>query len=230
MTLLAFAAAAALAAGPVSDPHALELMAQLKAATGGAALDRPAAFRERGTMTRDGHEGTYETFGDLMGMRSASSQSFGPMSMRAGYDGHVAWKVGPDGTVKASSDEATLKDERIGTYMTVSGYLYPERFPASFRDLGPKEVDGRSFDVVAATPAGAGTAELWLDAHTHRLARVRIADGPAMAEGEVGDWREVDGTWIGYALTIREAGHEVKLKLSDFQYVPADEAMFAAPH
>jgi hypothetical protein len=180
-------------------------------------------------MTRDGNEGTYETFGDLMGMRSSSSQSFGPMTMRAGYDGHVAWKVGPDGTAQAASDEATLQGERLGTYMTVSGYLYPGRFPASFRDLGRKSADGQDFDVVAATPEGAQTAELWLDATTHRLARVKLQDGPATAEGEVGDWREVDGTWVGYALTIREAGHEVRLKLTDFQYVPLEEARFTAP-
>jgi hypothetical protein len=229
MGFLGLAAAAALAAAPASDAHAMELMAQLKAATGGAALDRPRAFRERGTMTRDGRQGSYETFGDLMGMRSSSSQSFGGASMRGGYDGHVSWHVGPDGAGKAVNDEAVLKGERLGTYMTVSGYLYPERFPASFSDLGRKQADGKSFDVVMVTPRDASSAELWLDAGTHRLARVKMADGPAVAEGEVGDWREVDGTWIGYALTIREAGHEVRLQLTDFQYVPAEEALFTSP-
>lgn len=227
--MLALIMAAAVAVQPESDAHALELMAELKAATGGAALDRPKAFRERGTMSRDGREGTYETFGDLMGMRSASSQSLGGATMRGGYDGHVAWKIGPDGQARMVDDETMLKAERLGTYMTVSGYLYPERFPASFRDLGRKQADGHDFDVVEATPQGAQSAELWLDSKTHRLARVKIQDGPAVAEGEVGDWREVDGTWVGYALTIREAGHEVRLKLTDFQYVPMEEALFQAP-
>jgi hypothetical protein len=225
--MLGLILAAALATG--SDARALELMAELKAATGGAALDRPQAFRERGVMVRDGREGTYETFGDLVGMRSTSAQSFGEMSMRGGFDGHSAWHAGPDGKVQASTEEATLKGERLGTYLTVSGYLYPERFPASFHYVGHRDVDGRGYELVAVTPQMAETAELWLDAKSHRLARMKTTDGGVAVEGEVGDWREVDGTWVGHALTIRQGGHEVRLKLTEFRYVPREEARFEAP-
>jgi hypothetical protein len=228
MVLLGMMAAAAVAAGG-SDPRALELMAQLKAATGGPALDRPQAFHERGVMTRDGHEGTYETFGDLVGFRTSSANTFAGRVRRGGFDGRASWSVGPDGTVKVATDEPTLKGERLGTYLTLSGYLYPDRFPASFRYLGHRDADGRGFEVVAATPEGGQTAELWLDGQTHRLARVKIADGEGAMDGEVGDWRQVDGTWVGYSLTIRQGGHEMRLQLTEFGYVPREETLFEAP-
>ncbi len=68
---LAACLVAAQAASEASDSVALKLMAACKAASGGAALDRPAAFHEVGTIVRDGMSGTYEMYADLHALRTA---------------------------------------------------------------------------------------------------------------------------------------------------------------
>lgn len=222
-------AAAQIGAAPPSDPTALRIMAECKAATGGPALDRPEAFHETGTIIRDGKVGTYETFGDLRSLRSSSSQTFDGKTRRAGFDGQVSWQVGPDGAAKVSTDDPTLRGERFGTYLTLSGYLYPKRFPATFRYVGRRTASGRVYDVVSVTPEKADSVQLWVDARTHRVAHLEANSGGQSIVGDVTDYRRVAGTWVGYALRVVQGGHEVRLRLSSFKYVPRDEALFHRP-
>jgi hypothetical protein len=218
-----------IAAAPASDPKALRILAECQAATGGPALDRPDAFRETGTMTRDGKAGSYETFGDLRSLRSSSSQTFDGKTRRAGFDGQASWRVGADGAVNVAADDQTLRGERLGTYLTLSGYLYPKRFPATFRYIGRRVASGRAYDVVSATPEQADSVQLWIDAKTHRLAHLEASSDGQSIVGDVSDYRLVAGTWVGFALRIVQGGHEVRLRLSSFSYIPRKEALFRGP-
>lgn len=222
-------AASQIAAAPASDPKALRIVAECKAAMGGPALDRPDAFRETGTMIRDGKTGAYETFGDLRSLRSSSSQTFDGKTRRAGFDGQASWQVGPDGAVKDATDEPTLRGERLGTYLTLSGYLYPMRFPATFRYIGRRDASGRVYDVVSATPEKADSVQLWIDAKTHRVAHLEATSDGQSIVGDVTEYRQVAGTWVGFALRVVQGGHEVRLRLSGFSYIPRDEALFRGP-
>ena len=222
-------ASAQIGAAPASDPKALRIMAACKAATGGPALDRPDAFRETGTMIRDGKAGTYETFGDLGSLRSSSAQTFDGKTRRAGFDGRASWQVGPDGVANVATDEPTLRGERLGTYLTLSGYLYPRRFPATFHYIGRRATAGRVYDVVSVTPEKADSVQLWIDARTHRVAHLEADAGGRSIVGDVTDYRLVSGTWVGFALRIVQGGHEVRLRLSSFAYVHRDETLFRAP-
>ena len=222
-------AAAQIAAAPASDPKALRIMAECKAATGGPALDRPEAFHETGTITRDGKIGTYETFGDLGSLRSSSSQTFDGKTRRAGFDGRASWQVGPDGAVRVATDEPTLRSERLGTYLTLSGYLYPKRFPATFRYVGRRTASGRAYDIVSATPENADSVALWIDAKTHRVGHMEARTGGESVVGDVTDYRRVAGSWVGYALRVVQGGHEVRLRLAGFKYVPRDETLLRRP-
>lgn len=219
--------ASAQAAPDASDAAALKLMSQCKAASGGAALDRPAAFHETGTIVRDGQSGTYEMYADLHALRTAGIHTIEGKIGGGGYDGTRAWQFGPDGKVVIITDPAQLAEERFGAYLTIGGWFYPDRFPATFKYLGRKMAGSRSYDVVAVTPEGAMTGDLWLDTHNHRIARVTI-EGAAMT-GEILRRRVVDGTWIGFQNRQTEGPHKMLQTLATLQYVPLDPERFALP-
>ena len=139
---------------PTPSEQGARLMAQSKAASGGAALDSPAGFHEVGTFVRDGASGTYEVWGDLRALRSTASHTLGRNTFTNGFDGKTSWAVGPDGSVRKSDSSEALAEARLGTYLTIGGYFYPERFPARFEYVGRKQADGADYDVVRVTACG----------------------------------------------------------------------------
>lgn len=219
--------ASAQAAPGASDSVALKLMAECKAATGGMALDRPAAFHETGTIVRDGKSGTYEMYADLHALRTAGIHTIEGKIGGGGYDGTRAWHFGPDGKVVIITDPAQLAQEKFGAYLTIGGYFYPDRFAATFKYLGRKKAGSRSYDVVAVTPEGSLTGNLWLDTHSHRIMRVTI-DFASMT-GEILRYRVVDGTWIGFRNRQSEGPHKMIQTLATLQYVPLDPERFSPP-
>jgi hypothetical protein len=224
--LAAFAGPAV--AGGGSDPQALKLIAQLKAASGGAALDKPVAFHEQGEFVRDGVPGTYDAYGDLRAMRTMAIHRFKDHVDRGGFDGHDAWRQGSDNVVRRISDPTERSIARLDAYLTLGGYFYPNRFPAIFHAEGQRFADGRLYDVVTVIPAGADNVHLWLDARSHRLARM-TTDSERQAYAEVSDYRQVDGAWVGFANHETEPGHVTDMKLTSFRYTPVDPATFTPP-
>ena len=215
------------AASP-ADLTATKLLAECKAASGGRALDRPRAFHEHGTFTRDGVSGTYDEYGDLVGMRTRGTHVFPDHSDAGGFDGHVVWRHKADGSISSTSDPTALRDARTDAYLTVGGYFYPDRFPVVSHSLGQRSADGRVFDVVGVTPEGGSPVELWLDKASHRLTRITTG-AERGAYAEVFDYRKIEGTWIGFASRQVEAGHKVELRLISYVYEPLNESHFTAP-
>jgi hypothetical protein len=220
-------AVASQAHAQASDPVALKLMSECKAASGGAALDAPVAFHETGTILRDGKAGTYEMYADLHALRMAGIHTLDGKIGGGGYDGTSAWHVGPDGKVVVSTNPAELAEQKMGAYITVGGYFYPDRFPAKFRYLGRKSVGVKSFDVVEATPEGASSADLWLDIVTHRVMRLSAASGTETMHGEILEYRIVNGTWIGFKNAQIEGPHKMVQTLATYDYVPLDGTRFS---
>jgi hypothetical protein len=228
LVLACVAAGPAASADNPSDKASI-LIGQLKAASGGAALDRPDGFHESGTVVRDGRSGTYEYWGDLRSLRSAGSHVLAGASGMGGFDGKAAWSVDAHGKVLIDSTPKGLSAARLGTYLSIGGYFHPDRFAAAFAYKGRRRHGGGAYDVVAVTPQGADTAELWLDAKTHRLARLVADAGGVHGEGEVLRYQVVDGTWIGFDLTQTEGEHQMSQQITRFTYGPLDPSRFSAP-
>ncbi len=204
-------------------------MAQSKAASGGAALDSPPGFHEVGTFVRDGASGTYEVWGDLRALRSTASHTLGGNTFTNGFDGRTSWAVGPDGSVRQSDSSEALAEARLGTYLTIGGYFYPERFPARFEYAGRKQADGADYDVVTVTPADAPSIDLWLDAETHRLLRITGTVGTTSFSGVVKRYQIVDGVWIGFSLEQSEGEHQLTNELTSFVFQAVPPAKFSPP-
>ncbi|HEX3916710.1 MAG TPA: hypothetical protein VHW60_05180 [Caulobacteraceae bacterium] len=222
-------AAALPAHAEASDAQALRLMHECKAATGGAALDQPEAFRETGTITQDGQSSTYVTYVDLHALRSETERMVGSRPLRGGFDRTSSWRVSAAGQVQRQTGAAAVRGDLLGAWLTVSGYLYLERFPTTYRYLGRRSAAAGLYDLVEASPANADSIQLWLDARTHRLAHVdAISEGEHLT-GDLGDYREIAGTWVAYSLDITQADQKISLRLASLTYIPLADAPIAPP-
>lgn len=204
-------------------------MALLKIASGGNALDTPVGFHETGTALRDGMPATYETWGDLRSLKSMSRQTVGGLTMSSGFDGQTAWSVAPDGKVQADTSANGVSEARLGTYLTIAAYLYPDRFPARFTYAGLKEAEGETYDIVTVTPEGSPPIDLWLDRSTHLLERLSGMDSGLPFSGKVISYRTVDGAAIAFELHQQMGEHRLELKLSTYAFEPVPPERFAPP-
>src|SRR5262245_8555130 len=101
---IAAAMAMAVMAGCVSSPdpdpakRGAQLMAQMKAASGGARLDKLTTYHGTGTAVRDGRiDGQSEDWGEVRTMAFTTVETFGGVTTSGGFDGKAGWGRGPDG-------------------------------------------------------------------------------------------------------------------------------------
>jgi hypothetical protein len=192
----ALAMTAACMSAPTPAEQGARLMAQLREASGGARLDAMSTHYSAGTRQRDGKiDGTYESWGDTRTLAYAIRETFAGVTTHGGYDGKVGWNIGKDGAVRIEADPAKLGWTRLGAYVNNQGYLFPERFPATFEFRGREEADGRNYDVVKVTLQGA-SVDMWLDAETHLLSRFVGANGPMGFTAQLVEYQTVDGVKV----------------------------------
>lgn len=228
--LVALAVMAAGCTTPSRDPHAegARLMAELRQASGGAALDRPNGFHETGTVVMGEQSSTYDTWGDLRALRWVGVRTIGGQTFTKGFDGERAWRVGPNG-VQVDTSPRGLADARLETYLTIGGFLYPDRFPADFVYKGRQTAGGVSYDVVTVTPRDATPIDLWLDVRTHLLRRASGMDGDTPFEGVILRYQVVDGVQVGYELHQSEGGREMAQALTSYAFVDVPPQRFSPP-
>jgi hypothetical protein len=208
----------------------LRFMMLMKSASGGNALDGLSGFHETGTVSLGGQTRTYETWGDFHALRTVSTTTRGDgISMTNGFDGTVAWLVDPDGGVHRDNRPETLAAARLGAYITVSGYFYPDRFPADFEYLGRKTADGVAYDVVTVTPEGAGPIDFWLDTENHRLQRLTGQDGDVPFEGVVRRYDAYNGISVPVEMTQTIGGDVMEHKVLSYDFTAVPEGRFIPP-
>ncbi|HVY89700.1 MAG TPA: hypothetical protein VG942_12575 [Hyphomonadaceae bacterium] len=210
----------------VSGPR---IIAELKAASGGAALDQPSGFHETGTLIRDGKPATYETWGDFKTMKTVSTMTVDGHAMTNGYDGNSTWATDPSGAVRTDASPQALASARLGAYLTIGGYFYPDRFPARFVYDGPREWDYKTFDVVTVTPEGALPVDLWIDRTTHLLQRVSGEDGAESFYAGVLRYKVIDGVQIPFELAQVQGSSRIQQTLTSYTFETVPPEKFAPP-
>lgn len=205
-----------------TDARAIRLMAQLREASGAGNLDRHDAFHETGTVIRDGHAGTYEMYGDLHALRTAGVHTIDGVFGAGGYDGVAAWRAGPDGKAAFNNSPEAIRQARSDAYLTLGGYYWPDRFPATFTSVGRRTSNNRSYDVVRVTPVGGEPTDLWLDVRRHHLGRITVPSRSDAASADVLAERRIDGVVVGFKSHQREAGHDMVQTLATYDFVPLD--------
>ena len=169
-----------LLAGVVHAGDLNEILAKVKAASGGAAWDAIRTARSKMTISVGGLTGTGEALDDVTLGRYVDHFKLGPMSGAEGYDGTVAWSQDASGQSRAEEGG----DGRLGavneSYRRAYGFWYPERWPAQIEDAGTQEENGRQFFVVRITPKGGRPFDLWIDAATMLVDMVAVVAPPLM--------------------------------------------------
>ena len=217
-----------LLAAPAPSPERA-LLAEMKAACGGAAWDRVQGWHETGRAELPGGQTIpYEAWHDIRTLRTTYAQQAGPtMISLSGYDGTQLWRAAPGGQVERTSDPAVLRRKVRDFYVSSFAFFFPDRFPATFALLGTRSHEGRDYDVLQITPANADSVELWVNRQTHRIGRI-VAPGES---AELSDYRDFDG--LCTATTGRQGdgdpAHTIVLHVERVELGPIPADRFAPP-
>jgi hypothetical protein len=235
---IALLALAALDMPAARASDAAQVFAQFKTASGGTSWDAVRSLHATGTLHAGGMDGSFESTEELASGRSVSRFRLGPIEGAEGYDGTRGWSRDPGGEVAALDAPEARRRARSPSWRTARGYLYPERIAASPRAVESRELDGRRYDVVVATPDGGDPVTLWFDAATHLLTRVEQAQGQDTATSVYSDWRVVEGRRLPFHVVVDRtdaAGRTDPRQRTEIRYaevrfdVPVADADFAMP-
>ena len=160
------------ALGADAPPAAADLIAQAKAAMGGAAWDKVVTWHEQDKATAGGLTGSAESWIDMPTLHNASTFELGPLSGGAGWDGEHVWTTDSSKQVRIESSAESVAGRHAGCVSLGLGLLFfRDRYPATLESSGVRTANGKSFDVVKITPKGADPFEVWFDKSTHQVAR-----------------------------------------------------------
>jgi hypothetical protein len=195
---LALSTAVACASTPDPDPvkRGTQLMAQMKAASGGAKLDKLTTYHQTSRLVRDGTiSGESESWGDYRTGAFAIIETFAGTTVTAGYDGKVGWQLGPDGKARTEANPERLASAHLNSYLNTQGYFFPDRFPATFTYRGQREANGKAYEVVTVTAKDYLPIEidLLIDPGTHRLGGIAGKMGPMEMLGVINQYEFIDG-------------------------------------
>jgi hypothetical protein len=164
-----FATAAAVAE---SADKAAALIDGAKQAMGGSAWDRAVTWHETGKIAAGGLSGAYESWEDLTSLHNIGSYVLGPDSGSDGWDGKQAWTTDSSKEVRVETSGETVAQAIQDAYRSGYGFFFPGRFAAMRDYVGTRKDNGKTYEAVKVTPAGAEPIEVWFDPATHLIDRV----------------------------------------------------------
>lgn len=232
MTFSSAAKAHFLLAGavPAGDPN--EILAKVKAASGGAAWDAIHTARTKMRISAGGLTGTGEALDNVTAGRYVDRFQLGPVSGAEGFDGTVAWSQDASGQSRAEEGG----DGRLGaaneSYRRAYGFWHPERWPAQIEDAGTQEENGRQFLVVRITPTGGRPFDLWIDAVTMLIDRTVEKTAIETRTTFETDYRTVGGVKIAFAVrsTNGDPRYDQRATIESVEFnVPVDDGAFKLP-
>lgn len=229
VTLLAVLAAvlsAGVAHAERYTSDALRVLAQARAATGGAGWNMLRGVHETGTVGGV----RYERWVDPLryGVRLETHEAVGKRVR--GFNGLADWQILPGGRLTGADDYAAIAEPKTEAFFASYAYFFSGRFDARGLHLGARQAEGRSYDALLIHPKGGKPRELWFDRRTHLLSRIIDRNGPKPVILEVSDYRKVGPVMIAFKYEAPEGAprtHDREITAIDFR--PADRAQFSLP-
>jgi hypothetical protein len=173
------------------------LLARAKSASGGEQWNALKSWSGDGTIAAGGLEGAFHAIVDLASGRSADAYKLGGIDGADGYDGTRAWQREPGGEVTALDAAEALRRARSQAWLDAHAYWFPQRIAASWGKPETRKLDGKSYQVLQATPQGGDPVTLWFGADG-LLARVDQRQGQDLVATTYGDYRKVDGVRLPF--------------------------------
>jgi len=218
----------AMAGPPPASPAAV--VAEMKAACGGAAWDRVRAWHETSVVEAAGRPPvSVETWHDMKTLKTGViNRVDGKIVRRGGFDGASYWSVGADGRVEVGRDPQRLRRHRRDAYLSSFAWFFPERFPAKIDLDGQRRWEGQVVDVLRITPENADSFEIWVDRENRHVRRI-------MAENEYADLSEYRTFGDVCSATVGRQGdgdpaYEIVLRVQTVEVTaPAPTSAFSPP-
>lgn len=205
-TAFAAAVAAAIAALPSLAPaaplpnDAARVIAQSRAALGGAALSHVKLLELHSKVSIGGIAGTGVSWQEIGAARYAESYDLPPLAGGDGYDGSVAWSRDGSGLVWVDGGETGRAQTIAQAFANGYALWQPSRGGATVVSKGVQSAGGRSYDVLSILPPHAAAPfELWFDRSTHLPSRFTQTIGPDTTVTSLSQFHPVDGLMVPYA-------------------------------
>jgi hypothetical protein len=224
------AALAQIGGAPPPDPVAV--LAQAKAASGGAAWDALRTQHSKVTILTGAITGSAERWSEFATGRSLLNYTIGPVTGSAGFDGKNAWSQDASGKSQAETGDAAREIAVNAAYRDRLAFWYPERAPGRIAYKERAQADGAWFDVIRITPEGGRPFELWINTETKLIERLVEREAQVTRTELYSDIREVAGVKIPFRVRASrgEGPHDefVTVELMEFN-VPLAGVRFAQP-
>jgi len=185
------------------------LLAQVRAATGGARWDGVAAISAIGEKTSFGLKGPYRASEDLATGRFLRGADYGLLSNAEGLDAAGRWRMDNSGRVHPLDSEQARAVAVTEAWLAARRYLFPEHADAAFASLAPASDGGRVYDRILATPAGGRGVTLWIGRADHLLARATLQLSTHPETLRYRDYRPVDGLLLPFEI-VTENGDQIE--------------------
>ncbi|KAF1716431.1 peptide-binding protein [Pseudoxanthomonas yeongjuensis] len=194
----------------VAPIHALgqdaaTVLARAKASSGGPRWEAVHSLQIEGEKSAGGLAGAWRLTQDLDTGRHVESSRLGKFELAHGYDGQRAWRRDHGGEIGLLDGIVPRRNARTQAWLAARAYWYAERMPASYAPARSQTLEGRRYDIVAATPEGGDPLELWFDAGSGLLTRIVLPVALGSTVSLLGDYRDVDGLRLPHRITTDNA-------------------------
>lgn len=214
------------------QPDAARILADVKAATGGAAWDALRSLHTRVKIKASGLEGSAERWASITTGRSVLSYELGPLTGMQGFDGLAVWSQDAKGDTRVESDDDTRELATNTAYRDRLAFWFPERQPARIEYARRDSADGIDYDVIRIAPEGGRPYEVWVGMLTRRIERLVENEGSRTRTEVYGDFRTVQGVTLPFRVrtTRGDAQHDEEYTIDTIEYnVALDDVDFGVP-
>ena len=184
--------------GALHAEDAASVLARSKAASGGAAWDGARSWHGDGTLSAGGLSGEYHVTVDLLGGRSVDTYKLGAIDGADGYDGKFAWARDPGGEVAALDTPDAIRRARSQAWLDAHAYWFPQRISSTLGKVENKEIDGKRYAVLSATPHDGDPVTLWFANDNAELVRIVQRQGQDTATTLLDDYRDANGVRLPF--------------------------------
>lgn len=189
-----------------STPAGPSDLRAMKNKTGGEMWDSVTALSAQGEKTSFGLTGPFHQVEDVRTGQFESTADYHVFANAEGSDRQGRWRQDNSGGVHSLDSEEARAVAVSEAYLAQRGYLFPERSPATFRQLDPETEGTKRFARIAATPENGRPITLWIDSASNLLDRAVIDLSVGSKVVRYRDYRAVGDLTLPFAIAIEHRG------------------------
>ena len=181
-----------------------ELLAQVRTASGAEHWQPLQQIELEGTIVAGRLTGTFNELASLVDARRVSHYDLQVLAGAEGFDGSVIWHASAAGLVDIDESEDGMRQAVSESFLSSRGYL-----KAQIGSLQPKLRQVKGFAIVSITPPGGNLVELWIDTHSHLIARVDLPVTKQIIRWS--DYRRVHGIMLPHRIEWVDSSNNLQV-------------------